>query len=144
MVSKINIKNIPIGYQSFISNGRHAIVGDEPIPSKGTDLGLSPQDLLLSSISMCKVATIRNVARRKNIEIGNVDASLKQTIKRQTDGSFKIEINSAINIEGDITEEQRKMLIEEADNCFITRVVKGEWEIKKSEALNMENKEEAT
>jgi Predicted redox protein, regulator of disulfide bond formation len=144
MVSKINIKNIPIGYQSFISNGRHAIVGDEPVNSKGTDLGLSPQDLLLSSISMCKVATIRNVARRKNIEIGNVDASLKQTIKRQKDGSFKIEINSAINIEGNITEEQRKMLIEEADNCFITRVVKGEWEIKKSEALDMENKAEAT
>jgi len=93
---------------------------------------------------MCKVATIRNVARRKNIEIGNVDASLKQTIKRQKDGSFKIEINSAINIEGNITEEQRKMLIEEADNCFITRVVKGEWEIKKSEALDMENKAEAT
>jgi len=144
MVSKINIKNIPIGYQSFISNGRHAIVGDEPIPSKGTDLGLSPQDLLLSSISMCKVATIRNVARRKNIEIGNVDASLKQTIKRQKDGSFKIEINSAISIEGDITEEQRKMLIEEADNCFITRVVKGEWEIKSSEALDMENMTEAS
>ncbi len=53
MPTKIKIKNIPTGYQSIISNGKHSIVGDEPIPSKGTDLGLSPTELLLAGISMC-------------------------------------------------------------------------------------------
>jgi len=28
MATKIKIKNLPVGYQSIISNGRHSIVGD--------------------------------------------------------------------------------------------------------------------
>ena len=47
MATKINIKNIPLGYQSFISNGRHSLVGDEPLTSKGTDVGFSPEDFML-------------------------------------------------------------------------------------------------
>jgi len=142
MATKINIKNIPTGYQTFISNGRHAIVGDEPIKSKGTDLGMSPPELLLAAISMCKVATVRNVARRNNIEIGNVDATLEQKVRRNADGSFRTEVASAIKIEGDITEEQRAMLIKEADNCYVTRLVKGDWDIKDSLRLEPEVEEE--
>ncbi len=135
MATEIKIKNIPTGYQSIISNGRHTIVGDEPIKSKGTDLGLSPTELVLAGISMCKVATIRNVARRKGIEIGNVDAELKQSVRRNADGSFSTTIDSAIHIEGDITQETKDMLIEEADNCYVTRLVRGEWTINDSTEL---------
>ena len=135
MATQINIKNIPNGYQSIISNGKHTIIGDEPVNVKGTDLGMTPTELLLAGISMCKVATIRNVARRKNIEIGEVDAQLKQEAKRQADGSFKTEINSAIHIDGDLTDEQKTMLINEADNCYVTRLVKGDWQINDSTEL---------
>lgn len=135
MATEIKIKNIPTGYQSIISNGKHTIVGDEPINVKGTDLGMTPTQLVLAGISMCKVATIRNVARRKNIEIGNVDAELSQVVNKGTNGSFETVINSAIKIEGEITEEQRAMLIKEADNCYVTRLVKGDWVINDSTPL---------
>lgn len=138
MPTEINIKNIPTGYQSIISNGRHAIIGDEPIKSKGTDLGFSPVDLILAAISMCKVATIRNVSRRKGWEIGNVDAQLSQRVVRNSDGSLKTKVSSKIYIEGDITEEQRKELITEADNCYVTRMVRGDWELSHSEDLVLE------
>ena len=39
MATVIKIKNIEEGYQSIITNGKHTIIGDEPITSKGTDLG---------------------------------------------------------------------------------------------------------
>lgn len=136
MATEIKIKNIPTGYQSIISNGKHTIVGDEPVNVKGTDLGMTPPQLILAGISMCKVATIRNVARRKNIEIGEVDAELTQVAKRNADGTFTTEVHSAIKIEGDLTEEQKTMLIEEADNCYITRLVKGDWVINESSDLN--------
>ncbi len=136
MATEIKIKNLPEGYQSVISNGRHSILGDEPVKVKGTDLGMSPPELILAGISMCKVATIRNVARRNNIELGNVDAELSQVVHRNADGTFTTEVNSAIKIEGDITEEQRAMLIKEADNCYITRLVKGDWVINESSALH--------
>ncbi len=136
MATEINIKNINIGYQSIISNGKHTIVGDEPVEVKGTDLGMTPPELVLAGISMCKVATIRNVARRKNIEIRDVDAQLSQVVKRQEDGSFVTEVQSAIKIEGDISDEQKKMLIAEADNCYVTRLVKGDWVMQNSTELN--------
>lgn len=136
MATEIKIKNIPTGYQSIISNGKHTIVGDEPIDVKGTDLGMSPTELVLAGISMCKVATIRNVARRKKIEIGEVDAELNQVAKRNPDGTFTTEVNSSIKITGDITDEQRAMLIKEADNCYVTRLVKGDWVINDSTELN--------
>ncbi len=135
MATEIKIKNIPTGYQSIISNGKHTIIGDEPINVKGTDLGMTPTQLVLAGISMCKVATIRNVARRKSIDIGEVDAELKQIPKKNSDGSFITEVHSAIKIEGDITEEQRSMLIKEADNCYVTRLVQGDWVINDSTLL---------
>ncbi|KAA1245199.1 OsmC family protein [Aquimarina sp. RZ0] len=135
MATEIKIKNIPTGYQSIISNGRHSVVGDEPIPAKGTDLGFSPVEFLLAGISMCKVATIRNVARRKGWKIEDVNAELSQVVSRQADGSFKTTIESTISIEGDITDEQRNLLIKEGDNCYVTRMVRGDWEFKDSNIL---------
>jgi putative redox protein len=44
MGKKISIKKPTYGYQSLITNGRHAIRSDEPT---GTDLGFSPEDLIL-------------------------------------------------------------------------------------------------
>ncbi|MDC6388987.1 OsmC family protein [Maribacter sp. PR1] len=127
MATKINIKNIPTGYQSIITNGRHSIVGDEPEKVNGTDLGMTPTELVLAGIAMCKVATIRNIARSKNIEIENIDAELSQITKRNTEGNYTTEVNSAIKISGNITPEQKAMLIQEADNCYVTRLIKGDW-----------------
>jgi len=84
---------------------------------------------------MCKVATIRNVARRKGWEIGDVDAELTQEVSRLKDGTLKSTVNSAIKIEGNISEEQRAELIKEADNCYVTRLVRGEWDFIDSESL---------
>ena len=60
---------------------------------------------------MCKVATVRNVARRKGWEIGNVDAHLEQVVKREKGGKLTTTVTSAITIEGDITEEQAEQIL---------------------------------
>ncbi|GAA5222131.1 OsmC family protein [Membranihabitans marinus] len=138
MATKINIKNLPVGYQSIISNGHHSIVGDEPLHSKGTDLGLSPTELVLSGLAMCKVATVRFIARKKNYKIGNVDAHLEQKVKRGNNGQLSTEVEVAISIEGDITESQRRELIEEADHCYIHRMLNGDWDIASAKEWNLE------
>lgn len=58
----IKVKNLPEGFQTLITNGKHTIVGDAP---SATDLGLSPVELVLSGLAMCKAATARHVARQK-------------------------------------------------------------------------------
>lgn len=136
MPTNIKLKNLPTGYQTIISNGRHSIVGDEPINSKGTDLGFSPTDLLLSSIAMCKVATVRFIARKNGWEIGNVEAELDQVVKRGENGKLLTTVTVAISIEGDITEEQRTELLNQADACYVHRMIEGEWNIEKATVLN--------
>lgn len=128
----INIKNIPTGYQSFISNGKHAIVGDEPENSKGTDLGFSPEDLILSSLAMCKVATVRFIARKNNWTIRDVDGHLEMNVKRGEGGKLSTHITVAIKIEGDLTEEQKTELLRQADRCYVHRMIEGEWNIEES------------
>lgn len=133
MPTTINIKNIPTGYQSIISNGRHSILGDEPVNVKGTDLGFSPAEFIAAGLAMCKVATVRNVARRKGWEIGDVDAQLIQEIKRLPGRKLATTINTKIKIEGDLTDEQKKYLIDESDNCYVQRMVTGEWTMNHAE-----------
>lgn len=135
MATTIKIKNLPEGYQSIISNGTHSIIGDEPINSKGTDLGFSPPDLILSSLAMCKVATVRFIARKNNWDIGDVTAELSQEVKRES-GGLKTNVKVAIHIEGNITQEQKSELLKQADACYIHRQILGEWNIEHATDLN--------
>lgn len=129
MATEINIKNIPTGFQSIISNGTHTIIGDEPVKSKGTDLGLAPTELVLAGLAMCKVATVRHIARKKNWEIRDVDAKLTQVVRRDTEGNLIPKVEVEMHIEGDLTEGQRNELLYEADHCYIHRLLDSNWDI---------------
>lgn len=128
MATEIKIKNLPEGFQSIISNGRHAIVGDEPMKSNGTDLGFAPTELVLAGLAMCKVATVRYIARLKNWEIGDVEAFLSQEVKK-TENGLSTQVKVQLKIEGDLTQEQKEELMKQADNCYVHRMFKGAWEI---------------
>ena len=134
MATVIKIKNLTEGYQSIITNGTHTIIGDEPIKSKGTDLGLSPSELVLSGLAMCKVATVRFIARKNNWVIGEVGAELSQEVKRDPDG-LKTNIKVRIYVEGDITKEQKQELLKQANSCYIHRQIMGEWNIEHATEL---------
>ena len=134
MATVIKIKNLQEGYQSILTNGTHSIVGDEPVKSKGTDLGLSPSELVLSGLAMCKVATVRYIARQKGWVIGEVKAELSQEVKRDSDG-LKTTIQVAINIEGNISQVQKDELLKQANACYIHRQIMGEWNIEHATEL---------
>ncbi|MFK7003047.1 disulfide bond formation regulator [Flavobacterium covae] len=134
MGAVIKIKNLPEGYQSIITNGTHTIVGDEPLESKGTDLGLSPSELVLSGLAMCKVATVRFIARKNNWEIGEVKAELSEEIKKEP-SRLKTTIKVAIHIDGNISQEQKEELLKQANECYIHRQIMGEWNIEHATEL---------
>lgn len=132
MATQIKVKNLPEGYQSIITNGKQTIIGDEPISSKGTDLGFSPSDLVLSGLALCKVATVRYIARQKSWDIGNVYAELSQEVLREKSG-LRTFIKVNMTIEGDLTDTQRSALLQQADTCYIHRQLFGEWNIEAAE-----------
>jgi putative redox protein len=137
MATQIRIKNLPEGYQSIITNGKHTIIGDEPLSSNGTDLGLAPSELVLSGLAMCKVATVRYIARKNGWEIRNVEAILTQEVRKEING-LKTNVKIDIKIEGEIDDSQREELLKQADNCYIHRLLKGEWNIEHAQALEPE------
>lgn len=139
MATKVNIKNLPAGYQSIITNGRHTIIGDEPTTSKGTDLGLSPTELVLSGLGMCKTATIRYIARKNGWEIRDVNAELSQRVQKGENGKLFTTVHTEINIEGDITDAQKQELLAQADNCYVHRMIEGDWTIEKAVELHEAN-----
>ncbi|MDZ7625979.1 MAG: OsmC family protein [Ignavibacteriaceae bacterium] len=137
MATQIKIKNLPEGFQSIITNGKHSIIGDEPLASKGTDLGLSPSELVLSGLALCKVATIRHIARKNGWQIGNVEAFLVQEVKREPTG-LKTNVKIDVKIDGDLNDEQLSELLSQSDNCYIHRLINGEWEIEKAKPYQEE------
>ncbi|MFZ2325077.1 MAG: OsmC family protein [Ignavibacteriaceae bacterium] len=128
MATQIKINNLPEGYQSIITNGKHSIIGDEPLSSNGTDLGLAPSELVLAGLGMCKVATVRYIARKNGWEIENVEAVLTQEVKRDN-GGLRPNVKIEIKIDGDITNDQRQELLAQAYNCYIHRLLNSEWNI---------------
>lgn len=129
MATTIHIKNLPVGYQSIISNGRHAIVGDEPLSGKGTDQGFSPEDLILAALASCKVSTVRFIARKNGWDLRDIDARLEMSVKRNPDRSLETQVKIELNIEGDLNDEQRTELFRQADKCYIHRMIEGQWSI---------------
>ncbi|MDP5120378.1 MAG: OsmC family protein [Spirosomaceae bacterium] len=139
MPTKISAKHGTIGFQTILSNGRHAIIGDEPISSKGTDLGFSPTDLVLAGLAMCKTATVRFIARKKGWNVTEVEAQLEQVVKRGQDGKLTTHVQVALQIEGDLTDEQRAELTREADACYVHRMLQGDFAIEHAaESLELE------
>jgi putative redox protein len=128
MGTKISIKNLPDGYQSLVGNGKHTIVADHLVESGGTDLGMSPGDLLMSSLAHCKVLTIRHLARKKNWPVDEITAQLEYEVARGEGRHLATKVYVSIQITGNITEDQRAELLKRADDCQVQRMLKGEWE----------------
>lgn len=121
----IKVKNIPEGFQTIITNGKHTIVGDSPT---ATDLGLSPVELVLSGLAMCKVATARYVARQKNIEVGEIKAELSlNEVKGQPTA-----VEVTLHFEKEITTEQKAEIFKIVDNCHVHQLLNNDWAIQKT------------
>ena len=82
----------------------------------------------LSGLAMCKVATIRFMDRKKGWTIGEVRAELTQEVQHGNVG-LKTNVKVAIEIDGDISHEQKDELFKEANNCYVHRQLTGEWNI---------------
>ena len=64
-------------YKTILTNGRHEITADEPVPM-GQDTGPTPYDFLLMSLGSCTAMTLRMYADRKNWDLQEVEVNLNQ------------------------------------------------------------------
>ncbi len=129
---EVKVRTGSKGFTTEITAGRHQLVADEPSSVGGADLGPSPYGYLLSALGACTAMTLRMYADHKKLNLEEVEVKLTHDKVHVEDGSSsesssgKIdEIKRYIRLQGDLTDEQRKRLIEIADRCPVHKTIEG-------------------
>lgn len=117
-------------------SANHQLDADEPISAGGGDMGPSPYDLLLMSLGACTSMTLRLYANHKQWPLEDVRISLRHDRVHADDCADcentprKIErIRRVVTLRGDLTEEQRRRLLEIADRCPVHRTLESDLHI---------------
>lgn len=120
-------------FTQTINSAGHELIADEPLSFGGSNLGPSPYDLLISGLGACTAMTIRMYARHKKWPLTHVSVQLKHDKVHAKDcedcetKDGKIDtITRVVELTGDLTDEQRKRLLEIADRCPVHRTLQSE------------------
>ena len=116
--------------------GPHQLVADEPQSAGGDDLGVTPYDLLLAALGACTSMTLRMYANKKGLDVNNIQVKLQHNridaadCETCEDQPGKVDqIRRLIRIDGDITEAQRKRMLEIASMCPVHRTLHNQKQI---------------
>jgi putative redox protein len=111
-------------YAQVIYDGKHRLTADEPVAEGGLDTGPSPYRLLLAALGACTSITLRMYAERKKWPLRHVAVRLRHGKSHAKDSAGaekkggKIDrIEREIELSGDLTDEQRRRLLEIANKC---------------------------
>lgn len=118
--------------QAIRIGGAHQLVADEPVSTGGTDLGLSPYQLLSATLGACTTMTLRLYARRKGIPLAHMACDVTHNKCHTADFAEcsktqpKVDVfRRRIRLEGDLTESQRGALPAIADKCPVHHIRRG-------------------
>ena len=119
-----------------VAAGPHHLVADEPGSVGGDDLGMTPYDLLLAALGTCTSMTLRMYAKRKGLEVNNIQVKLQHNRIHASDCEVcedqtrKVDqIRRWIRIDGDLTDAQRQRMLEIADMCPVHRTLQNQKQI---------------
>ena len=111
----------------------HFLRADEPQKYGGSDLGPNPYDLLLMALGACTSMTMRMYANFKKLPLEDVTIRLlheRVHAEDCVDCDDKIErITRRISLAGDLSEDQRRKLLEIADKCPVHRTLESDPQI---------------
>lgn len=111
-------------FRTEIISGAKQIVADEPEELGGTNEGPAPGEFLLISLASCTAITIRMYADRKKWPVEKITVEVDfEKIDNKT--VFKRELQ----LEGEITEEQRTRLLQIANACPVHKTLTNPIEI---------------
>jgi putative redox protein len=118
------------GLTQDIVAGSHALVADEPVSVGGSDLGMSPYELLLSALGACTAMTLRLYADRRGWPLRGVEVRLRHDrihaedcAECETREGFLDRIQKELTLLGPLDAAQRSRLAEIAERCPIQRTL---------------------
>ncbi len=125
------------GFRTDVRLGDHAIVADEPLAVGGTGLGPTPYDLLSAALATCTSMTLLMYARHKKLKFESATVRVEHDKIHARDcedcesGTGKIdEFRRTISLEGDLSDAERKRMLEIADRCPVHLTLHGETKVR--------------
>jgi putative redox protein len=113
-----HIGSVP--YQTALTSANHTYIADEPTDLGGSDVGMAPYQLLLSSLGSCTAITLKMYAERKGWDLQSAQVDLQ--LKAMTpDKITTIERN--ITLEGNLDDDQRQRLLQIANACPVHKIL---------------------
>ena len=106
-------------YPVEVVAGGHKVVADEPPARRGGGKGPTPYDLLLASLAACTAITLRMYADRKEWDLQSLTVELRHV---HDDGGERID--RTLNLQGQLSDEQRARIAEIAERTPVTRALK--------------------
>jgi putative redox protein len=120
-----------------ISAGRHELQADEPVSAGGQDLGPNPYELLLAALGACKVITMRMYAKRKHWPLQGVQIKLshekvhaEDCVNCESAASLIDQVGVEIKLQGELSAQQRQILLAMAEKCPIHRTLSSRVQIR--------------
>jgi len=128
-VSQVRVTSEARGYAQHVHSGAHEFIVDEPLPVGG-DEGPDPYALVLAALGACTAMTIQMIARNKQWPLGEVSVDLsyerihaKDCEDCETKAGRAHRIERIIHIGGDLSQEQRDVLLDVAERCPVHRTL---------------------
>jgi uncharacterized OsmC-like protein len=126
VVSRVGRK----GFRTAVVARSHHSVADEPVTLGGTDAGPTPYEYLLMALGSCTAMTLRMYADRRSWPLESAEVSVRQTRLHAVDcekcatDSVGIErIERRIELEGPLSDDQRKRLLAVAERCPVKQTL---------------------
>lgn len=120
-------------FANTVSTNDHTVLADEPASYGGTNLGMSPYQLLQGALGACTTMTIRMYAQRKKWPLDRVSVDLQHDKIHASDcqdcetRDGRVDrITRKLSLDGALSDEQRARLLEIADKCPVHRTLHSE------------------
>ncbi len=118
------------GLRADLTARHHRMSADEPESVGGTDAGPTPYEYILAALASCTAITIRLYANRKAWPLESATVAVRQGRSHHKDCEMceteKVAIGvieQRVELTGQLSDEQRKRLLEIADRCPIRQTL---------------------
>jgi putative redox protein len=132
MIVEANIKDTGEStYSVIIEVSGHTIMGDEPLSFGGGNLGPAPYDLFVAALGECTAMAVRFLAKKELWQLERIEVHIsyyKKDISEIKGSNGRVGVVPVIEkrvvLHGDkLTDEQRKKLMNAANNCPLQRTI---------------------
>jgi putative redox protein len=135
--TEVVVRGTAHDFAQEIQVGAHGLRADEPASAGGADSGPTPYDFLAAALGTCTSMTVGLYARRKSWPLKKITVRLRHSkvhaadcAQCETKEGYLDRIEADIELEGDLSEEQRSRLLEIANKCPVHKTLTSEIDIR--------------